>query len=618
MLKNYLLVALRIMRRRPFFSAINILGLGLAMAASLTIFQYVAYHYSFDQDVPDVENIYRVGSRLVKTTQNGSEEELNGKIFNSDLVERVVEDFPQVVASTQFQLGQYFTPTTGEFDPGILLLEHLWLSLPGDRKNQIKEAQYAYADSSFFEVFDYPFIYQSNANPLNQLNAAVISQKLATQLFGSQNPLDQIILLNEETSVTVRGVYNPTPNSSMDFNIIISGDTKRFISENVFIKLESNVDISSFDALLKEKMDYWTQAYRDPMLQLVEPTLHPFINVHFSEFGGDDIPNLTYKKEIFSFLIVIGFLILGIAWVNTINLTLSQLINRSKEIAMRKVVGANNRKLYLQSTLEFLFINFFALAVGLTISQATQPYFASNGLDFDPSYLYADPFFWLLSLLTLVSISALSILFQSKFLSQTSFYKKTQTTSGRSSARTTLQNTLLVFQFICTSGLLIGISIVSGQMRFMMDRDLGYNPENVVIVNAPIHESDNVSSKTQSFINVCSNIPGIKISGSRSYPGEGQQVFGHTYRIGSSESTQVFCNGLVTPDFIDVYEIDLIAGRNIKSTDLDEFNEDLQIPMMISEGEARLLGYESAEMAVNSKFMYSPYANDSAKHLHAG
>lgn len=589
---------------------INLLGLSLAMATSLTIFQFVSFHYSFDTLVPDRDNIYRIGTYTIISDDRGLKELNLSEISDVSIIgSEIVNDFSEVSAVTQIQLGLYLGPFNRAAPA-----ENIWLSKPGSKDDQIKESSFAYVNSSFFEVFEFDFLSKAEGNPIGEPNSAVLSKALAEKLFNRIDVIGQSLFINNEVEVMIKGVYDPPMNSSVKFDLLLSENSSRFWERQVFIKLNDGVDFNKFEIDVKNMSHkYYELAYQrtSELNPLFEPLLQPLKEVHYARLDSEMLPTVTYEKGLFTLLLITGFLILAVAWVNTINLTISQLINKAKELNLRKIFGASRRELYMQVILEFFLRNVLAFMIAFSLSDAAQPALITYGLEYDPSVLFNNPLIWVLIPLMILLISVTALLSHGRFLSLITapVNKKGKPNSGFY-RRTVLQQILLVFQFICTSGLLIGISVVYSQTSYILDKNLGFNPENVILIRVPNTSSDRLSSKIEDFIRGCSRISGIDITASLSYPGDVSQVFGLTYRPGELTSHVTVSNGLVHPNFVDFYDIQLISGNNFEAN----IPSDQQI--LISSIKAKELGFEPVKSALNTDIFAHYFGDqlDTAKH----
>ena len=605
MLKNYLLVAIRIMRRKPFFSAINIIGLGLAMGASLTILQYVYYHYDYNRSVPNAENIYRLGMRSM---DDQVDRYITGIHSGTTIADRLAYDFPQVEALTQFQTEVFYHKNGGQ------ATDHVWLSTAESDK-KLKVEDFIFSDSSFFHVFQYAFEAKLSTNPFSNSNSAVISRALANRLFGSDAALGKTVKINDLLTVMITGIYNPDPATSVNYDMVVLGDKNRFWTRQVFVKLQPGTDISEFRYMANQKSEEYFQSTYEQFERviLVESLFEPLSDIHFSELEMEVLRSNTYPKKVFAFLLIIGFLIMGIAWANTLNMTLSQLINRSKEINLRKIVGASKYGLISQGMFEFLVISVLSLLVGLSISQLAHAKLSSSGLEFNPNALMQNPWFWIIVMMSILIVALLSAIVQSWFLNIDGLSAMSSAQLLKNAKQgNSMQRVLITFQFVCSCGLLVGITIINSQINFMLGKDLGYNPKDIIHIPAPFHDLDNQQQIHKRFIADAQLINGVEVAGSYTVPGGGHlQRNGMMYRPGELEAKDAASNGLVTPNFLKLYEVDLIAGRDFYSGSSTD-----QLAALLSDAKAVDLGFDPPESAVNASFYWHHWSmKDTSRHI---
>ncbi len=603
MIRNYLLVALRIIRRKPVINSINILGLAVSMTVSLLIFQFVAYHHSYD-NIPDHENIYRIGTRNIIS----GHDRRNPAVYNETTIgHEIKDDFPQVREVTMFQPGIFYN----QFGGGNLAKE-IWLNT-GDERSKIKTSSYIYADSSFFRVFQYPLVQTMTSNPLGQLHSAVLSTSLARQLFNTIDVIGEEITVNDNLSLVVTGIYEKPKQVSVAYDLIISGDNHKFWSSQLFLLLDE-VNIEQFQALVNVRSEhYWALGYRESKEStLLEAFFQPLDDVHQRQYEWDGLTSVTYSKGVFLFFIVVGLVIMGIAWINTLNLSLSQNIRRIKEVHIRTVIGAGRRPLFVQSMFEFFLSSCMALLIALSLSQVLYPTLIANGLDFSPTPLLSTPLFWAAILFSMVSIAAFSAWLQQRIANRggSIFGKSSQRILAESTRLRKLQHALIVTQFMCTTGLLIAITVISMQIDFILGQELGFNPEQVIVIPSPYHESDQDPVKMDRFLAQVGAIHGMSATRSLTYPGHHAFNIGYIYQPGQPAPYNAHSNGMVSENFVEFFEIDLLAGTSFQE------HQGESNTMLISRRLAEILNYESIDDALNQPLIWHHYAmRDSSRHV---
>ena len=611
MLRNYLIVALRVLKRNPFLSAINIGGLAIAMAASLIILQYVVYQFSYDRHIPDHENIYRLGFTWQWTDSKGTQEIHVPYVFH-EAINKMEKDFPEVERCT----WALESPEIGE----KIRTEYnkLWITTqPGEQNEPIKTDNFITADSNYFKVFRYDGVPE---NALKDPDQVVLSGRMAAKLFNSRDVVDEIVYLNGKYAKKITGVYNPPSNTSLKYDVIFSSNHK-LIDTNTysyFFKTREGTDKNSFISNLTEMYPKY-HASKLKQFSNVEafilPVVQPLSDMHFNEFANFEwLKTVTYPSFIFWVLILIAILISTIAMANYFNLTGAQLISRSKEIGMRKVMGAGQSKVLLQYWAESVIVMILAFLIAVTISQVAFPYLNDIGLDYENHYLFKQWWFVPLVIITILITSWITVLTQHYIVNRVSVSRVFTGNINMNSESRSFQRVLLGMQFVCTTGLIIGITVVHQQINHILDQDLGFKSENVIAMDAPKSPGD--LNNVEYFLDEIKRIPEVKnVTASNSYPGTmnltDQYIF---YRSSKQRSYGLLTSGPVAPNFIDFYDIEIIAGRNFKKNNPADTNA-----LLISEHSAHRLEFEANEEAINSWVHYSlsSHANDTSKHKEA-
>ncbi|WP_026967507.1 ABC transporter permease [Algoriphagus terrigena] len=489
MIKTYFKIAWRSLKKNRLVSFINILGLSLGIATCLVISLYVAEELSYDRFFANSDRIYRVT--------------LDAKIGDQTLSE----------ASVMAPVAETFKEEIPEVEIGTRVL-----NLHSNTKVRIGEkvtrkGNTALVDSNFFEVFDLPFISGNPATALINPNSIVLTEDQANALFGKENPINQVIALEGlgyyssqyfdlSGDYTVTGVIENIPeNSHFDFGMLASmlgnpdAKNQSWLSGNyvTYLLLNNGATAeqveSKIPALTRKYMeDQMKQGLGMGFEEFFEKGNHVFLklqaltDIHLNnQFAGKgDFEAGGDMQTVLIYCAIAAFMLL-IACINFMNLSTAGASQRAKEIAVRKVMGSGKQDLVFQFLSESLIAVSIAMVLGIVAAKLALPFFndfadksLSLGFLFQPLVVLA-----LLALILLVTLMAggYPAFFLSAFQPIESLKKKI-TRSNRSGFR----SSLVVFQFAVSVVLIIGTLVVSQQMNYIQNKDLGYDKEQLIVL----------------------------------------------------------------------------------------------------------------------------------------
>jgi len=356
MLKNYLKIAFRNFRRHKGYTFLNVAGFAIGMACCLIIFLYVRHETSFDKYHKDGERIYRIAQDIRSSTSN--------RLFApiSPMVSPTLKtDYPQVEQTARLL-------TTGS-------------RLVKRDEIVFYEDRFMYADNELFDVFTIPFILGSSQNALSRPQTLVISETMAQKYFSGENPIGKTLEINrQEYEITGVAVDSPT-NTHLKYDLIASMETLNDWSEMsnwystmfyTYLKVKPNVNMEEFSQQVSHVADKYvgerlatrgtTYFY---FLQHV-PSIHLHSNI---SYDVEPPGNLLYVK-IFA---IVGLFIILIAGLNFVNLATARAANRSKEVGLRKVVGAQRLQLIGQFLGESLLMAILSLGLALVLAWLVIP-----------------------------------------------------------------------------------------------------------------------------------------------------------------------------------------------------------------------------------------------------
>ena len=579
MFKNYLKIAFRTLSKYKGYALINIFGLAVGLASAILIMLFVQDELSYDKHHENAERIYRVG--------------LKGRIKKDDLKTAVTcypmastlkEEYPMVETSTRLQPRE----------DALFKID--------DR--QYMEKYMLYADSTVFDVFTMPFIQGDPATALNEPNKVVLTRAAAEKYFGNENPVGKVIEWvdgNEQLEVT--GIIEDCKNNShFQYNVLVSfttssrANSQLWIGNNVYTYLKLQKDESP--GKLTEQFSSLVEKYVGPQIEQAMGVsmeefrnqgnewgyfLQPLTKIYLHSDLNNELGKTGNINYVYFFSVIALFLIL-IAAINFMNLSTAKSANRAKEVGIRKVTGSNRSQLIGQFLSEAILISFIALGVALIFVKLALPTF--NNLANKSLYLnlWENPLFLLGIIFFGLVVGLLSGSYPAFYLSKfaPSTVLKGKLSSGSKNSR--LRGLLVIFQFVITIILIISTLVVSQQMNFVNNKDLGFNKDQVMVIN----RTTSLNNQAEAFRQEILKIPGVKhASYSLHVPGtiESNTAF---YEEGSSAQQTVVLDYTGTDCYFDeTYGLGMAAGRFFS----EDYSTD-SLCVVINEAAARKLNFE--------------------------
>ncbi|MCF0053249.1 ABC transporter permease [Dyadobacter sp. LJ53] len=550
MLKNYLKIAFRNIWKNKVFSGINIMGLAIGMAACILIMVFVFYENSFDKI--HSKNIHRLDEV----------QKFKGMVA------------PQKVALSMFPMGPTLKNEFPEIKNFVRIKKFDNVAmLYQEKKSELTSA--LWVDANFLEMFDYKLIDGQKGDVLKEPNSAVLSEKSAASIFGNQNPIGKSIIHYGEDTLTfkVTGVMKNVPaNSHLQFEALFSFSTiiKPNYMDNwggnwlvTYLELASGADIAAlekkFPAYLGRHMSKENASYYELFLQ-------PLADVHgkSTEITHDYINYQKFDRSYTYIFSVIGIIVLVIACVNFMNLSTARSTGRAKEVGIRKSIGAQRFQLAGQFIGESVLLAFMALVLAILMVKLLVPVvsnFSQRALDFafftNPSLLFG-------ILFGTVVIGIFSGLYPAVFLSsfQPIMVLKGTLRTGKASFR----NWLVIAQFSSAVFLIIATGFAAKQLRYMEQKDPGFDKEQVVIIPLDSKSGPKYQALKQELLS-SSFVSGV--TGSQQRLGNNLHQTGVTFHGEGPQKEIASSQVVVDPDYLSLYKIKIIAGRNFREDAAD-------------------------------------------------
>jgi putative ABC transport system permease protein len=581
MFKNYLKTTWRVLRRSKGFSFINITGLAVGLACSLMIALYIHHERNFDRFHKESDRIFRVCSYII---QGG--EVFRGAWSCPPLAAALKEEFPEVEAAARY------SPWSST-------------NLVRAGEKRFLEEGVRFADASFFDIFDFPFLAGDPKTALRDPLTIVVTQSASARYFGTQNPLGKILHFedtNRDFKVTGL-IQDPPPQSHLQFDFLASlitspiAQDKRWMQHNFFTyaRLHEQADPKAMEAKFPDffKRHYGPEFQAETGKSLEEflakegyyssYILEPLQEIHLNKNIADNLSLKGNASDLFIFGTIAVFTLL-IACINFMNLSTARFTHRSKEVGIRKVLGSSRKQLVGQFLTESLGLTLVAFALALGVVLILLPLFAGLTERQIRFSNLLDPAFLIPAICILFAVGLFAGSYPSFFLSS---FLPARTIKGPVSVRgkkhLILRRGLVILQFAITFFVCLGTLVVSRQLRFVQNRDLGFNKDHVVIV----HRADALRLKGLAFKQSLVRHPDIlAVSHSESLPG--RHFDPTTHRLEGSPPTEVY--RLMTmhadEDFAALYGLELADGRYFDP----RIPTDATSAVVINEAAARVMG----------------------------
>ncbi len=573
MFKNYIKIAFRNLVRNKLYSVINIAGLSIGIAGSLLILVYVSDQLSY-------ESMHKNADKIVRVSAGFGSGESAMKLAGAmpGIGPAAAQEIPEVKSSVRFRKNENSKIKVGN--------------------NEFIEDNFFFADSNVFNVFTFPFLYGDKDKALLTPNSIVISEKIANKYFGEDNALGKNIILNDKYNFTVTGVMEDVPaNTSLRCDLIapyskaieidnITSPWNSWGEDFTFLLLRNNIPVSELKNKLNQVL---LKNTNENFAKLISLYVLPLKDIYFkSDMMGELGPtgNLS-SVYIFS---SIAILVLIIACFNFVNLSTARSLRRSKEVGVRKVLGANKFSLFKQFWGESIMITIISVIISLLFYEFLNPvlfkYFDLNieGLN----YLSLNFFPILGSIILFVSLFA--GIYPAVFLSRFQPVDSLKGVKTPGSTGSGLRKLLVVLQFAISIFLLIGSAAIYKQLQFMLHSDPGFNRNNVFIVSYPVTDEGMVG-KYSVLKNEFSSVPGVlSVSGAYSIPGV-KNTEKQTFRIKgqSKEDRTILKASGVDYNFIQTLGLKVIEGRNFSG----KYATDADNSIIINETAAKKLGLKN-------------------------
>ncbi len=581
MIKNYFKIAFRNLWKNKGFTAINITGLAIGLSCFILIALYVVDELSYDKYNKDADRIYRVDADI---KFGGNELKL---AVNSDPMGATLKrDYPQVEEYTRIYASE------GD-------------KLVRKGNEYISEQHIVYVDSTFFNIFTLPAISGNTKTALDEPNTVVISETAAKKYFGTTDVLGKAIEISKKPFKINAVIENMPHNSHFHFDFLMSMKNVEYqfgnyLSHNfqTYIRLKKGTDYHAFEKnfpqlvtkyILPQAKQFMNITSMDDFYKAgnqLQYLLTPLTKIHLYSARFPELEANGNIQYVYIFTVVALFILL-IACINFINLSTARSASRAKEVGIRKVLGTVKKNLIAQFLAESSLMAVLSLILAIAIAYAALPLFngiASKSLTigsiFSPRVL---PFLIALPFVVGIIAGSYPAFFLSKFKPVSVLKGKINTGFKKSY----LRSGLVMLQFFVSIFLIVGTVVVYRQIHFIQTTNLGFNKDQVLIING----GGALAGNDESFKNEVLKLPGVNTATMSGFlPVSSSSRSDNSY---SREATMDSKNALsmqswvVDYDYVKTMGMQIIKGRNFSK----EFGAD-STAIILNETAAKVLGYD--------------------------
>ncbi|MFA6085222.1 ABC transporter permease [Mucilaginibacter sp.] len=593
MFKNYIKTAFRSLKKNKGFTLINVFGLALGLCVCMLIVFYVIDELSYDKFNTKADRIYRVNNEI-KFGGNTNDY----AVSPAPLAQTFLNNFPEIEKATRFRERGNFKVRKGD--------------------ENIQEHRFVYADPQVFDVFTLPMLQGDPKTALNDPKSVVINETTAKKYFNTTDAVGKSLIFNDTLLYKVTGVIKDIPKQShfnFDFLLAMSGlnESKEnsWLSNNfnTYLLLKKGASVARLDAKFPEVVRKYVGGELQAAVHMTydqleksgsyfKLTLTPLKDIHLTsnrvaELSGNG--NIQYVY-IFS---AIAIFILLIACVNFMNLSTARSSNRAREVGVRKVLGSPRKYLIAQFLSESIIVTFIATVIAVIGAWLLFPVFnqiADKQLAFTVSI-----FAWLLPVLfvAVLVIGCLAGSYPAFFLSA---FQPIDVLKGKLSAGFKggfLRSFLVVFQFSVSIFLIIGTLVIHHQLKYIQNKDLGYDRQQVMIIN----NIDALDNRAKVLKEELRRLPGVVSTTMTGYvPTGGWRNSTTFFQSQALDTKTALASQLwdVDEDYVPTMGMKLVAGRNFSKE-----NKVDSSAVILNEAAVKLLGFKNA---IN-KELYRPMDN---------
>ncbi len=580
MFKNYLLTTFRNIKNQKGYSFINITGLAIGFACSMMIMLYIQYELSFDKHFDNANNIYRVCSETSFIYQGRNK----GTATPAPLAKELMTQFPEVLSAVTFD------------NINDVLINY--------GKNKFFEDKFFFADPALFNVFSLPLVKGNAQTVLSDPASIVISETMAAKYFGNKNPVGETITIEGEFDFIVTGIIKDIPgNSHFDINFIVPLKAFETLYNDdlsawyrfgfyTYFQVRNNADLPALEAKIQSLCPLSTAPGREPSFRYF---LQPLTDIHLYSDLNNELATNNDIRTIYLFGFI-ALLILLIACINYINLSTSRSVYRAKEIGVRKVVGAQKNQIMRQFISESLVLTLFSAIFAIILVITVLPYFnllVERNLDFNLLWNVS----FILPLAAFIFFSGIGAGFYPALVM--SSFKPVSVLRGKTGSSAKggmIRNIFVVTQFSISIILIVSTLVVEEQLSFIRNKDVGYKKDQILTIPIRDRSFNNNINTVKAELLSNPDIEGVSFS---AYLPNNIRALSKIFRSSDPNSESLtFYQQTIDFDFIDLYDIEILEGRNFSTT----FLADSVDSYLVNETAVKALGFDSP---IGKEFYYA-------------
>lgn len=586
MIRNYFITAFRNFGKNKIYTLLNIFGLGIGMASCLFVFTIINFENSFDNWHSKKDRIYRAVRHYYG----------DNRIFKSGIIPYTTGDALKASIPDIEGMVQFHGP----------VVEKIKVEDENSNISVFREDQILYTDEQFFEVLDFQLI-KGSADQIKEPFKVFITPSKAKKYYGNQDPIGKILINDDNEKLEIAGIIQESPdNTNLPYDMIISMATFRNRQPDLFTKLWGTTWAYSLYLLLPEDVsrqdielkmtEIVSNHVEDSDKDKVQMLLQPLSEIHTDEQYGDGTNYVTPSMIMYAFTLI-GFLLLATACLNFVNLSTAQAVKRSKEVGIRKTLGSHKHQLVIQFLLETLMIVIVSTILAFTMGQIMIQQLNNflTIIEYDLSYA---PESMLFALLMIIVVTLLAGSYPSLIISryQPIAALHNQINLKKGSGNINLRRILVVAQFVFTNLMLISMLIIASQMDFIKSKDLGFETDNIAIIELPSAKLEKYETLKNTFLNKSYVEEATLEYGppqSSSNWNNSYKHIGKAYEDGNNANIK-----FIDKDYLSFYGIDLIAGQNVKTEIVNDSIDHVLVNMKL----AQSLGWDTPEAAIGQWF----------------
>lgn len=578
----YLKPAWRSLLKYRFHTGLNIIGLSIGLASCLIITLYIRDELHYDRFIEHADRIYRIDADI-----KFGAETMSMATVSSPLATVLYNDYPQVEVATRMLKRQHGAIVRRTNEP----------------TNQ-KEANVVFADSTLLEMFPLPVIAGDAKTALIEPHTVVLTETAAKKYFGSQYPLNQTLIVDNDVAFRVSAVVADIPLQSHLAGITMFFSMASYPGYNeadwvthsftTYIRLQSGVS----QVVFEENLDTVIEQYAGTALQQnfgvslnqfkeagnsLRYSLFPLMDIHLHSNKTGEVGANGNANYVYTFCVVALFLLI-IACVNFMNLATARSTTRVREVGVRKVLGSTRKPLVIQFLVESTILSYLALGLAVIVATLALPFFndlAAKQLTIP----YQAPIFWLSLLIGGTLVGLLAGSYPAFFLSGFKPLYILKGVSNSTNKGWSLRNFLVVFQFTVSIVLIAGTGIIYHQLHYIQSKPLGFNKDQLLIIS----DTQPLQSNAQSFKQAVQNLAAVE---RMSWSGYLPTPSNRRNDIFFPQDGSVGKNGInmqtwwVDADYVATLDLQVVSGRNFS----DKFPTDSS-GVIFNEAAIKLLGY---------------------------